>query len=176
MFLSLAIKNQNMTKWEQYGILIVALLIGGGFAFGGIASYAGITGGNQQQDNGFNASIPAQNYKEGSFGMDSREELAVARAEDIVFVHGFYENETQKQQLQYLQQLPQDFNDRVYVSLVSTSEGSDILIDFGIIDFPAVVVIGGGGSSQPDDLSVSSVEEEVCDSFRQLGSLSAKCL
>ena len=55
----------NMAGWEQYGIVLVAVLIGGGFAFGGIASYAGLTGGNSNNNQDqFNASIPSQQYSE----------------------------------------------------------------------------------------------------------------
>ncbi|MFB6208760.1 MAG: hypothetical protein ABEJ56_01330 [Candidatus Nanohaloarchaea archaeon] len=168
-----------MADWTQYGIFVVALLIGGGFAFGGIASYAGITGGgggSSQEE--FNASLPSKNFRTGGLGMDVREVNALVRYHDVVFVNAYYETDQQRQELQQLRQVSQKFGDRVYVSLVNSSEGSDLMIQYGIAEFPSVLVLGARGTAQPENVTVSTVSDAVCNSFRSLqgGGVSAKCL
>ncbi|MFT4867752.1 MAG: hypothetical protein ACI9LV_000356 [Candidatus Nanohaloarchaea archaeon] len=176
-FLWLPDREHDMVNAKQIGILVVAILIGGGFAFGGIASYAGITGGGQQNSQGeFNAVVPEQNYQETPYNMSLREQQVLAYNEDIVFVNAFYENESQKEQLQQLQNLPNRFDNRVYVSVASSSSSSEILISYGLVDFPSAVVTGGSGVSQPDNVTAPQVSDAVCDVFRSLGDQSAQCL
>lgn len=166
-----------MASLEQYGIVVVAILIGGGFAFGGIASYAGIVGDTGQSNQGeFNAEVPDQNYQETPYNMSLREQQVLAYNEDIVFVNVFYENESQKEQLQQLQNLPDRFDNRVYVSVASSSSNSEILISYGLVEFPSAVVTGGSGVNQPEDVTVQQVSDAVCDGFRSLGDQSAECL
>lgn len=165
-----------MTDLKQYGILVVALMLGGGFAFGGIASYAGLvdTGSSDREQQ--RVTMPEQNYKEKPFNMSSRGQQALAYNRDVVFVNAFYETGEQRQQLQDLQQLPERFDDRVYVSVANSSADSDLMISYGIVEFPAVVVMGGSGSAQPENITVSAVSDAVCDSLRSLGEQSAQCL
>jgi hypothetical protein len=167
-----------MVNAKQLGIFAVAILIGGGFAFGGIASYAGIVGDTGQSGQGeFDAEMPEQNYQESAYNMSLREQRALAYNNDVVFVNAFYENETQKEQLQTeLQSLPQRFDNRVYVGLASSSSTSEILISYGLVEFPSAVVTGGSGVSQPDQVNSQQVSEAVCDGFRSLGDQSAECL
>jgi len=167
-----------MVNAKQIGIFVVAILIGGGFAFGGIASYAGIVGGGQQpQGKGeFDATVPEQNYQESPYNMSLREQRVLAYNNDVVFVNTFYENEEQKEQLQQLQSLVQRFDSRVYVSVANSSSNSEILISYGLVEFPSAVVTGGSGVSQPENVTVERVSEAVCDGFRNLGDQSAECL
>lgn len=169
-----------MTNLKQYGILVMGLLIGGGFAFGGIASYAGITGGGNSNNGGeeFNTSLPAEQYSDGSYGLSAKEQLYIASQNDIVFVTGFYENSSQKQELTGLSPLPDRFNDRVYVSVVNSSEASDVFYNYGITEFPRVVVIGGNRNyrtSPLEDVSAENVGQEVCSAFSSLGSVAPQC-
>jgi ABC-type Fe3+-hydroxamate transport system substrate-binding protein len=165
-----------MASLNQYGIVVMALLLGGGFAFGGIASYSGLvnTGSNNQQE--FNASMPSQNYQETPYDMSLREQRVLAYNRDIVFVNAFYETEDQRSGMQNFQQLAETFDDRVYVSVANSSANSDIMIAYGLVDFPAAVVMGGGGATQTENVTVESVSQAVCDSFRSLGKQSAQCL
>lgn len=166
-----------MANLQQYGIVVVAVLIGGGFAFGGIASYSGLVGDTQSSDqNGFNAEIPSTQYQESPYNMSLREQQTLAYNEDVVFVNAFYENESQREDLQELETVSDRFGDRVYVSVASSDSGSEILIEYGIIEFPSAVVTGGAGVSQPDNVTVESVSSAVCDGFRSLGDQSAECL
>lgn len=166
-----------MANLKQYGIVVMGLLLGGGFAFGGIASYSGLvntgSSGGQQQ---FNATLPSKNYQETPYDMSLREQRTLAYNDDIVFVNAFYDTEEQRDRMQDLQQLPERFDNRVYVSVANSSSNSDIMIAYGLVDFPGAVVTGGTGSTQPGNVTVDSVSEAVCDSFRSLGSQSAQCL
>lgn len=166
-----------MATVQQIGIFVVAILIGGGFAFGGIASYAGIVGDTGQSSQGeFDGEVPDQNYQETPYNMSLREQQVLAYNDDVVFVNAFYENESQKEQLENLQNLPQRFDNRVYVSVASSSSASEILISYGLVEFPSAVVTGGSGVSQPENVTVSSISEAVCNGFRSLGDQSAQCL
>lgn len=166
-----------MVTANQIGIFVVAILIGGGFAFGGIASYAGIVGNTGQSSQGeFDAEMPTQNYQESPYNMSLREQQALAYRNDVVFVNAFYENAEQKEQLQRLQELTQRFDNRVYVSVASSSSSSEILISYGLVEFPSAVVNGGSGVSQPENVTVDQVSEAICDGFRSLGDQSAQCL
>lgn len=169
-----------MVNWKQLGIAFVALLIGGGFAFGGIASYAGIVdGGSSNQNQDYNTTMPSSNYQEKPFHLDAQEQRILAYQRDVVFVNGFYENQEQKQQLQQLQDLTGEFNGRIYVSLANSTSDSDVLYTYGLTEFPKVVVIGGNQQYQGQPISEvtnSRVSGEVCDAFRQLGNNAAKCL
>lgn len=166
-------------KVEQYGVLFVALLIGGGFAFGGIASYAGIVNtGSSSGDTSFDASLPDSNYQESSFNMTRREQLVAAARNDVVFVNGFYSSQEQLEQMRSLKQLPADFNNRVYVQLVSSSQPSSLLSVYGITDFPAAVVVGssrGAPAVKVKNVSRRNIEDAVCKTMRNWGSVSAKC-
>lgn len=166
-------------KLEQYGVLIVGLLIGGGFAFGGIASYAGMTGGGGSSgETEFDASLPVSNYQESSFNMSKREQLVAAARNDVVFVNAFYSSQQEKEQMRTFESLPGEFNDRVYVQVVDSSEPSSLLSSYGITEFPTVIVVGssrGSPSVKVDDITTDNVESAVCQVMRNWGSVSAKC-
>ncbi len=167
-------------KVSQYGILIMGLLIGGGFAFGGIASYAGLTGGSGGNSNGnqFNATLPSQNYLEGSLGMNSREQLVLAARNDVVFVNAYYGSQEQLESLRGLQDIPQEFNGRVYVQVVNESSISPIMTEYGVNELPAAVVIGSSRNSQAavlQDPSKQVVSQAACNAIRNWGSLAARC-
>lgn len=168
-------------KIEQYGVLIVGLLIGGGFAFGGIASYAGMTGGQSNSGNsntGFNASLPGTFYREGSFGMSPREQAYAAAQNQVVFVNAFYDNQTQFQKMQGLKNLTSEFNNRVYVAVVNSSTADPVLNSYGFNTFPRTVIVGDK-RSQPVttlmEISKSRASDGVCQVMRNWGDLAAKC-
>lgn len=168
-------------KAKQYGVLIVGLLIGGGFAFGGIASYSGLvsTGSNSNDGQQINTTLPGQNYADGGFSLSKREQQYIAYQNDVVFVNAFYETSSQKEQLENLEPLTSDFGDRVYVSVVNASE-SDLRYDFSITEYPKVVLIGGTQRSArgmiATDTSREAVSGQVCNAFRKLGEQSVNCV
>ncbi|MFB6291818.1 MAG: hypothetical protein ABEI58_00315 [Candidatus Nanohaloarchaea archaeon] len=175
-------------KVEQYGTLIVGLLIGGGFAFGGIASYAGLVGGggsgnNVQQQ--FNASLPQQNFRDGGYGLTSREMRVLAYQNDVVFVTAFYSTSSQRDNLESeLSGLPSQMNSRVYVSLMNstsdTSAANDLVTRFGLTEFPKAAVIGGSAGNSAmaivDSPSQENVVSAVCGAMRDWKKLSATCI
>lgn len=165
-------------KINQYGILLVGLMIGGGFALGGIVSYSGLVDTNSQQSSEFNATLPSENYVEGSFGLDRQEQLVLAAQNDVVFVNAFYENEEQFENMSFLESIPGEFNNRVYVQVQNSSSSSPLLIEFGITEFPEAIVMGSSRNARA--LTVESVTEEeveakVCQVVRDWGDFAAKC-
>lgn len=169
-----------MADWRQIGTVIIGLAIGGGFAFGGIASYAGLTGGNANQQQEFNATLPSTKYVESPFDLGPREQRLLAYRNDIVFVNSYYDTPEQKQRMsEELSNLSGRFNGRVYVSLANSTSNSDILYQYGLTEFPTVVIVGGNQQyrGQPiRDVTTEKVSSEICDAFRQLGSNAAQCL
>lgn len=169
-----------MATWQQIGIGVIALAIGGGFAFGGMASYAGLTDANANPQQEVNMTMPSSNYVDGPLHLGPREQLNLAYRNDVVFVNSFYTNQTQKQQMEEeFSDLPSQFNDRVYVSLANSTSESDVLINYGLTSFPNTVVIGGNQqySGQPvQEIDADTVSTEICDAFRQLGSNAGQCL
>jgi len=168
-----------MATLKQIGILVVGLLIGGGFAFGGIASYAGLTNADSNQDNEVNTTMPSSNYQEEPFHLGPREQLSLAYRNDIVFVNSYYDNAEQKQKMkEELSDLPSKFNNRVYVSLANSTSNSDILYQYGLTQFPSTVIVGGNQqySGQPiKEVDSKVISSNICDAFRQLGSSAGQC-
>ena len=168
-----------MATLKQIGIAIIGLAIGGGFAFGGMASYAGmVNSGDSSQQDEFNASMPSSNYQEAAFSTSSREQRILAYNNDAVFVNAFYDNQSQKEELEQLQDLPSKFDNKVYVSLANSTANSDILYKYGLTDFPSAVVIGGNPDYQGQVLREPGKEEvstEICNALRNLGSAASQC-
>lgn len=163
---------------KQYSVVILGLLLGGGFAFGGIASYSGMVGSGQpQQQQDLNASLPSTNFVSGSFDMGVRGMRTAAVRNDVVFVNGFYDTEDQRQAMESWSNLPSKYNQRVYVQVKNESQPSEVLTRFGLNDFPSVVVIGGSqrGYSIVRNTTTSNVERSICSSFRQWGSVAGIC-
>lgn len=169
----------NMATLKQIGIAIIGIAIGGGFAFGGIASYSGmVDSGQNNQQQEFNASMPSDNYQEAAFDLSAQEQKVLAYNNRAVFVNAFYDNQSQKQDMTQLQDISSDFSGRVYVSLANSTSDSDILYSYGLTEFPAVVVIGGQPERQPQilrDSDSQQVSREICNAFRQLGSAASQC-
>ncbi len=169
-----------MASWQQIGILVVGLLIGGGFAFGGIASYAGLTNSQAQDRNQVNTTMPSSNYQEEPLSLGPREQRLLAYRNDVVFVNSYYNTEEQRQSMnEEFSSLPDQFNGRVYVALANSSSNSDILYQYGLTNFPSTVIVGGNQqySGQPiNEIDAGVVSSEICDAFRQLGSSAGQCL
>jgi len=168
-----------MATWQQIGIAVIGIVIGGGFAFGGIASYAGLTNSQAQQQNEINTTMPSSNYQERPLQLDSREQRLLAYNNDVVFINAYYDTQDQKQQMiEEFSNLPESFNNRVYVSLANSSSNSDIIYTYGLTNFPTTVIVGGNQqySGQPvTEIDGDVVSSEICDAFRQLGPSAGQC-
>lgn len=170
-----------MATWQQISIGVIGLLIGGGFAFGGIASYAGLTNSQaNQQQNEVNTTMPSSNFQEQPFDLGSREQRLLAYRNDVVFVNSYYETEDQRQQMEEeFSDLGERFNGRVYVAVANSSANSDILYTYGLTNFPNSVIVGGNQqySGQPiQEIDADVISSEICDAFRQLSSSAGQCL
>ncbi|WEL22949.1 hypothetical protein [Candidatus Nanohalovita haloferacivicina] len=126
---------------EKYGVAIVAILIGGGFAFGGIASYSGLTSGggsnnNQQQDV---PQLPSQSISEGPLDLTSREKSYLAAVNDVVFVTGYYNTSEGRSQVETVETVQSNFGEKMYLNYVNTSE---IPAQTQLQQTPAVHVVG----------------------------------
>lgn len=169
-----------MATWQQIGIAFIGLAIGGGFAFGGIASYAGLTNTQSNQQNEINTTMPSTNYQEEPIHLGSREQRLLAYRNDVVFVNSYYDNQEQKQKMkQEFSNLSDRFNGRVYVGVANSSANSDILYQYGLTEFPSTVIVGGNQQyrGQPiREIDADKVSSEICDAFRRLGSSAGQCL
>ena len=126
---------------EKYGTAIIAILIGGGFAFGGIASYSGLVGGNTSPDSqqSERPDLPAQNFTEGTLDLTTNEKAFLAAQNDVVFATGYYNTSEDKQQLQVAKDVQREFGDKMYLNYVNSSQ---IPAQTELQQTPAVHIIG----------------------------------
>jgi hypothetical protein len=169
---------------QKYGVLIVGLMIGGGFAFGGIAQYAGLTdtgGGGDQGENAFNTSLPAKNFAEEPLERGIREQLGIAARNGVVIVNAYYETESQREQVLDLSEIPGRFNDKVYVRAVNASNGGTVYFNYEqqVDSHPFVVVYGASRSysSQPVETSnPDRIANEVCSAVGSISRFPSECV
>ncbi len=169
---------------QKYGVLIVGLMIGGGFAFGGIAQYAGLTdtgGGGNQGEDAFNASLPAKNFAEEPLERGIREQLGIAARNGVVIVNAYYETESQREQVLDLSEIPGRFNDKVYVRAVNASNGGTVYFNYEqqVDSHPFVVVYGASRSyrSQPIETSdPDRIANEVCSAVGSISRFPSECV
>ncbi|QKQ98679.1 hypothetical protein GKQ38_04100 [Candidatus Nanohaloarchaea archaeon] len=161
---------------EKYGTAIIAILIGGGFAFGGIASYSGLTGGgggtnnNQQQQA---PELPNQTFSRGSLGLTTREKSYLAAVNDVVFVTGYYNTSEGRQQLEAVKTVQNNFGDKMYLNYVNTS---NIPAQTQLEKTPAVHVVGAvvrNRRAVPQQSVIYNITEQnvassTCSYIRQL--------
>lgn len=168
-------------KLEQYGVLIVGLLIGGGFAFGGIASYSGIVGGGSGSSGGQQREppqLPESNVAEGGFNLSVREQVALAYQHDVVFVTVLEGNRSVELDRQ---EIVSDFKGRVYVTSVD-GEDSVLADTHDLGELPKAVVISAGvrnGRLVPRSAAAEPTRQDVtsavCRVMRNWGSAAARC-
>lgn len=170
-----------MADLKQYGILVVGLLMAGGFAFGGMASYSSsINSNGANNDNQINAELPSQNFKEGNYNLSVNERMYLTLREDVVFVSAIYNTTEQKQQLMSLQNLSGNFNDRVYISVVGASD-SESANTYAITNYPTVLVYGYKSSQQQapgrvkGELTESNVAATICSNMNTWGDVASYC-
>jgi hypothetical protein len=152
-------------KIKQYGVLVVGLLIGGGFAFGGIASYAGLVDSGNSNRNGetFDATLPTDNYRESTFGLSLREQQVLAAQNDVVFVNLMYSSENNVD----LSGFPSTMAGRAYVEVANETE---VPYDnqYGVTDFPAAVVVGSRRNARVQlvrNVTQSNIASAACNGF-----------
>ena len=168
-----------VSRKEQVLMMGGGLMVAFGFMFMGAASLSGLTPsgnpnqGSQQQ---ITAEMPNSTFSTESFGLGVNQQAQLAFENDVVFVNAIYENETE---FEYLQGLDEDFNGRVYINHQNASE-SQFTNAFQIDDFPTIIVIGGQQTQQGPYLDRpqndrASVTESICSGMRDVGSLAATC-
>jgi len=176
--------NMGIVKeLKQYGNLVIAVLITVGFG----ATFMLYGNGSQQPDTGqeeeMNFTAPSQNFVVGSFNKSYTEQIVIAAQEDAVFVNAFYENESDREQLEQLETITQNFGDRVYIQVADSSQGGEIISRNSVVEFPSVVVQGGlmtrrGPAPQQQtvtNITQVNVERAICNTLTELGGQAARC-
>lgn len=171
-----------MATLKQYGVLVVGLLMAGGFAFGGMASYSQmIDTGNGNNDNQVKAELPAQNFKDGAYNLSVRERMYLTAQEDVVFVSAIYNTTEQKQQLMQLENISQNFDGRAYISVVQASE-SVTADSISVTQFPAVWVYGYKYTAQQQsplpvqgEATEANIANSMCSAMNNWGNIQAYC-
>lgn len=161
-------------------MVAVGLMVGFGFMFGIVFSYAGMIetgGGGPGGDIDFEGELPAENYVEGSFGLGQQEQFALTSRNDVVFVNAYYENEEQLEEMRWLESVPEDFNNRVYVQVTEADSGSPP--NLPLSDYPSIAVLGSSQASpavEVESVSREEVEAAVCDTMRDISDVAAMCV
>ena len=176
-----AYSNMPDDKLKQYGVLAIGLAMAGGFAFGGIFSYAGLTpSGNGQQQGGQRdvPELPNSTFSEGeSFEYGFRTQAAFAQRDNLVFVTGIYSSQEELDRMKSYEDFASTFEGNIYIQLVNESNNPSVARELGIIDYPKTVVVGGNtevrngrvvpSSETLEDISKSRVREAICGVFRE---------
>ncbi|MFB6204309.1 MAG: hypothetical protein ABEJ75_01555 [Candidatus Nanohaloarchaea archaeon] len=166
---------------EQYGTLIVALMLGGGFAFGGIASYAGIVGGgssNTANQGQRNFTLPSSNYVEGGFNRSLQVQRYLASQKDVVFTTVYYSERKGLEAARQLKSLRDVFGDRLYIAAANKSRHQVPLSESSIKSYPVAVLLGGNQNSPTavvNEVTSNRVSSAACSVIRDLGELAAYC-
>lgn len=150
------IMELEKSDMKRYAVLIVGLVMAGGFTFGGMLSMAsmvqspsGSGGDSSVQD----AELPSSQYSADGFNLTDNQKLYLASTNSKVFVTGYYSNSSQKEMLSGLRDLPDMFGDVVYVELSDDSSGR-LLDQAGISNYPAIII--NAGMTQRGNLRVTS--------------------
>lgn len=167
------IMDISKSDMKRYGVLIVGLLMAGGFTFGGMLSMASMVqspAGSGESNNLEDAELPSSQYSADGFNMTDNQKLYLASTNNKVFVTGYYSGESQKQTLSDLSQLTDMFGDAVYVELSDASSGR-LLDRAGISDYPAILVNTGlsqrgrpqvTSTQNVTEVDISAVSQSIC--------------
>jgi len=171
-----------MADLKQYGVLVVGLLMAGGFAFGGMASYSTMIDTQSSNDNEIDAELPSDNFREGAYDLSVNERMYLSLQEDVVFVSAIYNTTEQKEQLMDLQGLEENFDGRVYMSVVSQDE-SEVSRTYSITEMPSVLLFGYTTSARENpspgivrgDLTEENVASTICSSMNEWTGVESYC-
>ena len=150
------IMELKKSDMKRYAVLIVGLVMAGGFTFGGMLSMASLVqspAGSGEDSNVQDAELPSSQYSADGFNLTDNQKLYLASTENKVFVTGYYSNSSQKEMLTGLNQLTESFGDLVYVELSDESSGR-LLDQAGISNYPAIII--NAGITQRGNLRVTS--------------------
>ncbi len=136
---------------KRYGVLVIGISLSLGFAFGAVNSFSSMVDAPAAQQPGQqDIEMPEERLADNSFGLGPEEQHYLAFSEEVVFVNLYYENEEQREQLESIrQELDENFQETVYVAIVSEEENDMLVINFGLDEMPSYAVVG---SNQQDPL------------------------
>lgn len=137
-------------KIKKYGIVFVGLLLGGGFAFGGIASYSGMvnTGSSSNGDRQeFRTTPPSASFSDGPYNLSLREQRALAANYNSVFVTLLYENSSERQEFLSYRGVEDRFQGRMFIQVVSKTENPQYQNLGRNVDPEATFIGGARGES-----------------------------
>jgi len=169
-----------MADLKQYGVLVVGLLMAGGFAFGGMASYSSmIDSGGGGEDSQIEAELPEQNFIDGDYDLSVNERMYLTLREDVVFVSAVYNTSEQKKLLMELKNMTENFRGRAYISVENAST-STTASAYTIPEYPNVLVYGYMTSrqqtpAQAEEISEQSIASTICRTMNNWGDVRAYC-
>ncbi len=177
--------GEVVDKIKQYSGLAVAIMTAIGFS-GVFMLYA--SGAPQAPDQGeeqeLNFEIPDQVYTEEGFNKNFQELIVTAAQHNIAITTVIYNNESERENIEDLEGVPQEFNDRAYVQIVPFENAEDLPTQADIEDYPAAVTVSGTISEQgviprmemqQNEVTRDQVERDICNVLDDLQGISAKC-
>jgi hypothetical protein len=165
-------------RFQQAVLIGVGVMVAIGFS--GIFTWGSLVGGGSdtldRERERVNATLPQQNYLDGSFNLSVRQQAFLSVNEQVVFVNALYDNQTE---FPGIQELPQTFQNRVYVNKINTSE--ELFATQFQLETPGVLVIGDQptrrqrfsvATAEPNR---SSIINAVCSSMEGVSQFAATC-
>ena len=177
-----SLKDLEKDDLKRYGIFIGGVILSLGFAFGAVVTFAGIVDTQPSGQQGEQVELPGENYQESSFDLDQRAQFQLAFQFDVAFVNAYYTDQEEKESMRNdLQDLPAEFNDRVFVQVVNESNRDSIAFSFAgeIEDYPAYIIVGGNQEeanriSDQGLMQRDEVVQDICTVMRDWSGL-AQC-
>lgn len=180
-------KSWSDNNWAVAGVLGVTLMTAIGFLIGPMADYSAMVNTQQpNQQEEVQTELPQTNFQEEPFDLGPRQQLQLTFPNDVVFVNAFYTSEDEREQMSFMQNFPEEYNQRVYTSLTDNTADSTMVTQYGLTeqDLPIVIIVGGSGESaqdavrqlQGDQITQENVNAAICDVFQDWNDLAAKCI
>lgn len=158
--------------------LFFGIFFAGGFAFAGIISYGSlISTGGQNSDSGQQSgpvTLPSENYRVGEYDLTMRERRRLAARNDVVFASLLYQNSEEKSRLEQLKGLQNNFNGRMFLEVVNSSETTKF-ITMGNSTPRAVLISARRNAAVVPEPTEDSVASATCSSLLNWGSVASYC-
>lgn len=170
------------STFQQAMLIGIGIMVAIGFS--GVFTYGNLinTGNTNNQDNQeINATLPSENYIQGSYDLSIQEQAYLSVNNQVVFVNALYTNTTEN--YTQLGGIPSQFDNQVYINRINMSE-STFASQLGA-EAPSALIIGDQPArtqrgTRPYTISSSQITQRevvsaICSAKRDVGSFGATC-
>ncbi|MFB6115122.1 MAG: hypothetical protein ABEK04_02435, partial [Candidatus Nanohalobium sp.] len=131
-------------------------------------------------NNKIKAELPSQNFKDGAYNLSVTERMYLSLKKDVVIVSAIYNTTEEKQQLMQFRNLTENFNGRVYFSVVKASN-SEVANKYAITETPKILLFGYKTSRRQvpaavkGEITEKNVVSTICSTMNKWGEVATYC-